>query len=615
MADRELLVLNESTPQIVAPSSVADRGITKGGIAVYTSKDVIPNIATIAALRAFTGTPPTIYLAAHTTAGDGGCGEFRYVSGAAPATYVDNNGTIIVPTGGDGSAAWLREYSGALSVKAFGVSTGLSAAAQRAAIQDAIDSVQSVIIDDGFTVNAAIYPNIGTRIYFEGGSLTASAAIPSPEECLIKVVDVNDVEIYSPNLDCGGFAANSGIIVRENTSDIKIFNLTVVDAVWDAVLGGGRAIIIEANTGDVGRILVDGIVGIDVDTLIGLNGYSGERKNAVIVTNCMGLRVEKLIAVFGNGGTYPHTGENQQFVVSNVVGYDVAQPIRFDRAGNTIIDNVYVYNSATYGVTDTVIRGTASNVRCTNVVMEGGVSSLYDGTPWDDSNGSTDLGFDTMKCHFQITHRGTASTAVLTAGLTRSTLVSNTTFDLNTDVVTGNLVSNTQMRANTSAYVDLYSCQQNAKISGFVDEIGANLISAYAGEIRTFFPAAALTPTVAGSSSTGSATYSVQAGSYTKIGGRVFFNLYVSWSGHTGTGNIWIEGLPTSSSASNSQSAISVSFPDDLTLTASNVVSAYKDVGNGRIVLVQSPVGGGGVSAVAIDASATIMLSGSYPAA
>src|SRR5512139_1187658 len=61
-----------------------------------------------------------IYLKYHTTAGDGGHGNFRAVTGAAPGTYTDNNGTIIVPTGGDGSAAWLRELGGYVTPEMYG---------------------------------------------------------------------------------------------------------------------------------------------------------------------------------------------------------------------------------------------------------------------------------------------------------------------------------------------------------------------------------------------------------------------------------------------------------------------------------------------------------------
>jgi len=53
-------------------------------------------------------------------AGDGGGGQFYAVSGATPGTYVDNGGTIIVPTGGNGSSAWLRVVNGPVSVRWFG---------------------------------------------------------------------------------------------------------------------------------------------------------------------------------------------------------------------------------------------------------------------------------------------------------------------------------------------------------------------------------------------------------------------------------------------------------------------------------------------------------------
>ena len=46
-----------------------------------------------------------VYLTYHTSAGDGGHGHFRYADGAAAGTYVNNNGTIIVHSGGNNSAA------------------------------------------------------------------------------------------------------------------------------------------------------------------------------------------------------------------------------------------------------------------------------------------------------------------------------------------------------------------------------------------------------------------------------------------------------------------------------------------------------------------------------
>lgn len=69
------------------------------------------------------------YLKYNTTQGDGGHGVFRAVTGAAIGTYVNNNTTIIVPTGGNGSAAWVREAQAGAAAQ---VAAGLGASSKRA---------------------------------------------------------------------------------------------------------------------------------------------------------------------------------------------------------------------------------------------------------------------------------------------------------------------------------------------------------------------------------------------------------------------------------------------------------------------------------------------------
>lgn len=55
------------------------------------------------------------------------------------------------------------------------------------------------------------------------------------------------------------------------------------------------------------------------------------------------------------------------------------------------------------------------------------------------------------------------------------------------------------------------------------------------------------TPTVVGTTTAGTGTYSTQYGSYTRIGNRVQFSAVIQLSAHTGTGNIRISGLPFTS--------------------------------------------------------------------
>lgn len=88
----------------------------------------------------------TVFSRGYASPNDGGGGVWLGVTGAAPGTYTHNGGTVIVPSGGDGSAAWVRQFSGPMFVDWFGAdSTGASdstaglIACQNAAFANSID--------------------------------------------------------------------------------------------------------------------------------------------------------------------------------------------------------------------------------------------------------------------------------------------------------------------------------------------------------------------------------------------------------------------------------------------------------------------------------------------
>lgn len=58
-------------------------------------------------LRGYAGTETTIYVKGVASQVDGGGKFFQKHTGYAPGTFVDDNKNVIVPTGGDGSVAWL----------------------------------------------------------------------------------------------------------------------------------------------------------------------------------------------------------------------------------------------------------------------------------------------------------------------------------------------------------------------------------------------------------------------------------------------------------------------------------------------------------------------------
>jgi hypothetical protein len=102
-------------------------------------------VADIATLRLSTGVAgQSVQPQGYYAYGDGAGGPLRtWGSGAAPGTYVDNGGSIIVPTGGDGSAAWLGSSVYVWSPEEFGA-VGDGATDDSASIQAAVDAVDNL---------------------------------------------------------------------------------------------------------------------------------------------------------------------------------------------------------------------------------------------------------------------------------------------------------------------------------------------------------------------------------------------------------------------------------------------------------------------------------------
>lgn len=113
-------IINVLSAASVVPSAAADDQM------LTALRQLFPLVVnTMAALRAIAPhASRKVSLKAHTQNGDGGEGFFYGVTDAAPGTYVHNNGTVVVPSGGDGSAAWLRDFTGRAHVDMFGTTAG-----------------------------------------------------------------------------------------------------------------------------------------------------------------------------------------------------------------------------------------------------------------------------------------------------------------------------------------------------------------------------------------------------------------------------------------------------------------------------------------------------------
>jgi len=482
------------------------------------------------------------------------------------------------------------------------------------AIQAAFDTCKNVIIPDGvFYLYNTIYPKTGSRIICKG-SIELTRSIPIASECAVKIVDAINIHLDGFTINCGGYDANSGIIVRENTADIIITNTKVYNAAWDATRGGGRGVIIEANTGTAGRFIVDNLSCTNVDTVIGINGYTGSRKNQINVSNVNGFDCEKLIALFGNGTGYPHTGDSQSCVITNVTGENVNQPIRFDRGANATISSVYVYNTDTFGSITEVVRGLANNINISGFTFEGDCTYFYNFNPWQDNN-TTPAGmddFNTQKCKFDLKHIGTCSNMFLASGYSAADRINSCEFKLTVDKITANEIASTQYANYTGLFLDVFCMFDNTRIIGFSNDVSQLDISTYSGQvIIRSEESGTFTPTIDGTTTAGVGTYSVQTGSWTRLGNRVFFNAYLTWSAHTGTGNMRIGNLPFTSKNDNSAwCPATLAFLNNISTTASNIPMAAVPSNSNYVNLLQSPIGGGAVASIPMDTAGSIMVSG-----
>ena len=121
------------------------------------------------------------------------------------------------------------------------------------------------------------------------------------------------------------------------------------------------------------------------------------------------------------------------------------------------------------------------------------------------------------------------------------------------------------------------------------------------------------TPVIQGVSTAGTGVYTVQSGRYTKIGNRVFVDIFLNWTAHTGTGAMLIANLPfTIKNASNYYPSVTFGQLNNIALAANSVLTGYGTFNTKTLNLDQYPVGGGATSSVQMDPSGSIVCSVCY---
>ncbi len=171
-------------------------------------------------------------------AGDGGGGPKRYWSeGQAIGFYVDNGGSVTVPTGGDGSAAWLWSYVGPVNPLWFGAK-GDGSTNDTSTVQAAITYSLSVYFpqtSNSFLVDKLTLLENG--IYSGEGALTGNTGSASlfdiPQGANNITIDGLTLVYPSVTGDFGHYTIQVGIdsVVDEVTTKITIKNCSITGLV------------------------------------------------------------------------------------------------------------------------------------------------------------------------------------------------------------------------------------------------------------------------------------------------------------------------------------------------------------------------------------------------
>ena len=106
------------------------------------------------------------------------------------------------------------------------------------------------------------------------------------------------------------------------------------------------------------------------------------------------------------------------------------------------------------------------------------------------------------------------------------------------------------------------------------------------------------TPTILGTTTIGSGTYTNQDGSYFKIGNQVFIQIYLQWTAHTGTGQMRVGNLPFTNGTIHA--AITIGLID-ITLPTNSTLTGYVGPSSNEIILASLSTAGGSVSSIPLD--------------
>jgi hypothetical protein len=117
-------------------------------------------------------------------------------------------------------------------------------------------------------------------------------------------------------------------------------------------------------------------------------------------------------------------------------------------------------------------------------------------------------------------------------------------------------------------------------------------------------------PTLEGTTTAGAGTYSVQIGEYSRIGDMCFFDINLTWSAHTGTGNMQINNLPITAANNGFNPPLAIFWNNITLLAVGNKILGSVTPNTKTIGLVE--IGSAAGSAIPMDTAGALRLAGFY---